>query len=497
MDRITKRFQNVIANDGVSIALRYGEVRAILGENGAGKSSLMKVLGGLYRPDAGQIYLEGRSVRITSPRVAYQLGIGMVHQHYMLVQNLTVVENVVLGVRSNGLRWLDLKTAGRRLNQLADEYEFDVDPNAMVDQLSVGAQQRVELLKALFRDVKVIALDEPTAVLGPAEVKQLFRIIRQLASKGIGVVFISHKLEEVKAVSQTVTVLRNGRVVGEAATAQISQPQLARLMIGREPSQQSVSPRSTSGPPVLLLKAVDSQADRGTAALHNVSLVVGRGEIVGIAGVEGNGQRELAECIAGLRAVTAGHITIAGVAVDRVVCDPLILGFIPQDRQQTGLILDFTVAENLVLKPAMLASFARRGLIRWGAVAVHAKNVLNSFDIRHNSVNTPARHLSGGNQQRIVLARETSGEPTLIVAEQPTRGLDIAAIESVHRLFRNLRARGTAVLYISSDLDDLLSICDRLIVLSRGEVVGELPADASLSWRIGEMMMGNGSEGVH
>jgi ABC-type uncharacterized transport system ATPase subunit len=490
MEGISKQFPGVLANDNVSFDVRAGEIHALLGENGAGKSTLMKILYGLYRPDSGEIFIDGQRATIDSPRAAVEHGIGMVHQHFMLVPNLSAVENAVLGLPSQRPPLLDLQAARARLAELSAEYRLDVDPLAPVWQLSVGAQQRLEILKALFREARVLVLDEPTAVLAPAEVGQLFRIIRLLAGQGRGIVFISHKLEEVKAISDRITVLRAGHVVGTLPTAEASSGQLAQMMVGRPISLGRQRPPVTGGEPVLQIDSVNCLSDRGVPALRGVTLTVRRGEILGVAGVDGNGQRELAECIAGLRRPTAGTVTIAGAPVRSVVRDPSLLGFIPEDRHRTGLILDFDVAENLVLKRFADPPYTRHRILDWGRILEHARSMIRRYDIRAAGPRARVGTLSGGNQQRVVVARETASDPALLVAAQATRGLDVGAVESVHQLLRNQRDRGSAVLYICTELSELLALSDRIVVLFEGEIMGEAAPDEALVGRIGEMMMG-------
>jgi simple sugar transport system ATP-binding protein len=490
MEGITKQFPGVLANDRISFDVRAGEIHALLGENGAGKSTLMKILYGLHHPDEGEIFIDGQRVVIDSPRAAVEHGIGMVHQHFMLVPNLTAVENAVLGLPARRPPLLDLEAARARLEELSADYRLDVDPLAPVWQLPVGAQQRLEILKALFREARVLVLDEPTAVLAPAEVDQLFRIIRLLAGQGRGIVFISHKLEEVKAISDRITVLRAGHVVGTLPTAEASPGQLAQMMVGRPISLDRRGPPVAGGEPVLQIEGVHCLSDRGVPALRGVSLTVRSGEIVGVAGVDGNGQSELAECIAGLRKPTAGSVAISGIPVRGVVRDPALLGFIPEDRHRIGLVLDFDVAENLVLKTFADPPYARHRILDWGRIVEHARGMIRRYDIRTSSPLIRVGTLSGGNQQRVVVARETAGDPALLVAAQATRGLDVGAVEAVHELLREQRDRGSAVLYICTELSELLALCDRIVVLFKGEIMGEVPPDEAQLDRIGEMMMG-------
>jgi len=493
---ITKAFPGVMANDNVHLEVRQGEIHALLGENGAGKSTLMKILYGLHHPDSGEIYLEGRRVDILSPRHAVDLGIGMVHQHFMLVPNLTVLENVVLGLRPTRPPLLDVATARERFLRIAEDYQIDIDPSAYVWQLPVGAQQWLEILKMLFREAKLLVLDEPTAVLAPSQVTQLFRILHKFTEEGRSVVFISHKLDEVQEVSDRITVLRDGRVTGTVNTTDVNSSKLAHMMVGR-PVSLDRRPREDTSPlkqPILRLAGVSCENDRGLPALKNLNLTVNAGEIVGVAGVDGNGQRELAECVAGLRKLTSGEVTVAERRVDDVVKDPGLLGFIPEDRHATGLILDFTVAENLVLKTFWRAPFSRRGILDWATIRDHGASAILRFRIKAPGPTTRARQLSGGNQQKVVVAREVVEKPSLLIAAQPTRGLDIGAVEAVHEILLKERNRGAGVLFISTELSEVMAVSDRIIVMFKGEIMGEVDAEAATVTRIGEMMLGRRAE---
>jgi simple sugar transport system ATP-binding protein len=493
MRGIVKRFPGVVANDGVGIEVRAGEVLAILGENGAGKSTLMKILYGLYRPDAGQILVNGRPVRISCPRDAIALGIGMVHQHFTLVPSLTVAENVVLGLPSGRGPLLDLRAAAQQLRQLSQAYHLPVDPRALVWQLSVGEQQRVEILKLLYRGTSVLVLDEPTAVLSPQESTELMTVLRGMADSGRAIILITHKLQEVMTVSDRVTVLRGGRVVGTLPTSQADAQLLARMMVGAEMTQPSGVPRGTGGAPVLELRRVWSNGDKGVPALRGVSLQVNAGEILGIAGVSGNGQKELAEVAAGLRKVVGGCVLVNGRDVTRTPPAGHIdggLAYVPEDRITVGTIPSLTVAENVVLKDHHRPPYARWLLLRPKAIRRHACELVRSYEIRTPDVDTPVAYLSGGNLQRLILARELSGNPLALVAAYPTRGLDIRATGFVHRRLLEAKARGTGVLLISHDLDEILSLSDRVAVMYGGEVLAVLPREEADVHRLGLLMAG-------
>jgi len=493
MRGIVKRFPGVVANDGIDIEVSAGEVLAILGENGAGKSTLMKILYGLYKPDAGEILVNGQPVRISCPRDAIALGIGMVHQHFTLVPNLTVVENVVLGLPSqHGLR-LDLRTAKQRLQSLAQAYQIPVDPDAYAWQLSVGEQQRVEILKVLYRAASVIVLDEPTSLLTPQEATQLMGVLRKLAASGQAVILITHKLHEVTAVSDRVTVLRGGRVVGTLSTRQVDPQLLAKMMVGREVVPGPRSASSHAGGPVLQLQDVWARSDRGRAALRGISLELRAGEILGLAGVSGNGQKELAEVIAGLRKVAAGCVVLRGRDVtnsgpaDRIAKG---LAYVPEERTLLGSIPSFTVAENVVLKDHHRPPHARWLFLQPSAIRKRASELVQCFDIKVPSVDAPVSHLSGGNLQRLILGRELSGNPAVLVAAYPTQGLDVAAVEHVHRRLLDAKSRGTGVLLISHDLDEILALSDRVAVIFEGQIVRVMDRESVDARRLGLLMTG-------
>jgi len=496
MESITKKFPGVIANDGISFDVRYGEIHALLGENGAGKSTLMKILYGLHHPDEGTILLSGKPIHITSPKVAVDAGIGMVHQHFMLIENMTALENVMLGLQQAKPPLLDVKGVREKFTQIAEKYGLVVDPDMPVWQLSVGQQQWLEILKLLFRDVKLLILDEPTAVLTPSEARQLFQTLNYLIAEGRSIIFITHKLEEVREIADRITVLRDGKVVGTVDKQATNLLQLSTMMVGR-PVTLTRKPRDNKikREPVLTIEGLRCDNDRGLEALKSIDLTLYSGEILGIAGVDGNGQHELAECITGLRHPTKGQIKIKGNLVTKVVDEPSLLGFIPADRQKTGLILEFSIMENLILRTYNDPPFDRRGIIQWEQVRTTAEQLVNKYDVRTPDVVSPIGTLSGGNQQKVVLARETSAQPMVIIGSQPTRGLDLGAIDSLHELLLQERNRGAAVMFISTELSEVMALSDRIIVMFSGEIMGELEGEAADVLQIGEMMMGRRLKG--
>lgn len=494
MQDITVEFPGVLANDHVSIDCKKGEVLGLLGENGAGKTTLMNVLYGLYPPTSGKILLDGKEVRITSPSEAIANGVGMVHQHFKLVDTLTVIENVILGMPDKGQR-LDLEPAKKRLLELCEEYELYVDPDEVVWRLPVGKQQWVEILKALYRDCKVLVLDEPTAVLTPSESDQLCRAIRQITSKGRSVIFISHKLREVMEITNRVTVIRDGKYIGTINTEDATQLKLAEMMVGRPVTIERKERAPYANPePVLVMKDVNAADERGIPALKNFNLTVHAGEIVGVAGVDGNGQRELAECIAGLRKLTSGSITIKGKPVTGVIADPSFLGFIPEDRQKTGLVMDFSIADNMIIKEYHSAPFAQKHVLQYKTIKEHAREMIKKYHVKTPSEDVRVRNLSGGNQQKVVIARELDPEPVLDIAAHPTRGLDLGAVANVHDILLKERNRGAAVLFISAELQEVMALSDRIIVLFSGEIMGDLDGETADQNVIGQMMLGQTPE---
>ena len=496
MQDITKTFPGVLANDHVTIECNKGEVLGLLGENGAGKTTLMNILYGLYPPDEGQVFIDGKEVSIHSPSEAIENGIGMVHQHFKLVDTLTVIENVILGMPTNKAV-LDLAPAREKFKKLCDEYELFVDPDTEVWKLPVGQQQWVEILKALYRDCKVLVLDEPTAVLTPSESDQLARAIRRITDQGRSVVFISHKLREVMEVTDKVTVIRDGAVVGTIATKDASQIKLAEMMVGRPITiERRERPAMPDGEVILDVQGVNATVDRGVHALKDFSLQVRAGEIVGVAGVDGNGQRELAECISGLRKPTSGTITIKGKPVTGVISDPSFMGFIPEDRHKTGLVLDFSVAENLVIKEYMDAPYTKNGILQYKEIKRHADEMISKYNVKTPNCDVKAKTLSGGNQQKVVIAREMDPEPVFDMAAHPTRGLDLGAVTNVHDILLNERNRGAAVLFISAELQEIMAVADRIIVLYSGQIMGDLDGETADQNVIGQMMLGQKAEDI-
>lgn len=490
MRDITVEFPGVLANDHVTIDCKKGEVLGLLGENGAGKTTLMNVLYGLYQPTSGKILLDGVERQIKSPSDAIQNGIGMVHQHFKLVDTLSVIENVILGMPSKDQR-LNIEPAKKRFLQLCEEYELYVDPDELVWRLPVGKQQWVEILKALYRDCNVLVLDEPTAVLTPSESDQLCCAIRHIIEKNRSVVFISLKLREVMEITDRVTVIRDGKYIGTIDTKDATQIKLAEMMVGRPVTiERKDRPVFTDKKPVLVMENVSANDDRGIPALKDLSLTVHAGEIVGVAGVDGNGQRELAECIAGLRKMTAGEISIQGKPVTGVIADPSFLGFIPEDRQKTGLVMDFSIADNLIIKEHHDEPYANKGVLNYKTIKSHAREMIKKYHVKTPSEDVKVQHLSGGNQQKVVIARELDAKPVLDIAAHPTRGLDLGAVANVHDILLAERNRGAAVLFISAELQEVMALSDRIIVLFSGEIMGELEGETADQTIIGQMMLG-------
>jgi simple sugar transport system ATP-binding protein len=495
---ITKIFPGVIANDKVSFKVKQGEIHALLGENGAGKSTLMSILFGLYEPDGGHIRIRGREVRIRSPNDAALLGIGMVHQHFKLVHNFTVTENIILGLESrNRLGNLDLASAERRAAELSRIYGLEVDPRARIEHITVGMQQRVEILKILYRNADILIFDEPTAVLTPQEIDELLSVFRRLKAEGKTIVFITHKLKEIKAAADRCTVLRRGSYAGTVRVAEADERDLAERMVGRAVSFRINKKPARPGELVLKIEHLTVMGPKGVPAVRDLSLEVRAGEVVGIAGVDGNGQTELVAAVSGLLPVKSGRILLKG----RDICRESIrarneagIGLVPEDRHKYGLILDFRLDENLILKNFRKSPYSNfLGFLRFPAIVKHAEELIREFDIRASGGAAPARSMSGGNQQKAVIAREISLSPDLLIVSQPTRGLDVGAIEYIHQRIVEERDKGRAVLLVSFELDEIMGLCDRIAALSRGSVAGMVEAEAADERSIGAMMAGLGA----
>jgi len=498
MRGITKRFPGVVANDGIDLSIRPGEIHALLGENGAGKSTLMNILYGLLTPDEGEILMDGQPVHISGPSDAIARGIGMVHQHFMLVPVFSVAENIVLGneTMANAV-FLDVHKSEGRIRQLANQLGFEIDPDATVGDLSVGIQQRIEILKALYRGAKVLILDEPTAVLTPQETVEIFQVLRRLAAEGTSIVFISHKLYEVLEIADRITVIRRGRVVGEADPKTATEEDLAELMVGREVSLVVEKGPAHPGGVVLDVADLIVADDRGTVVVDGATFEVRAGEILGIAGVAGNGQDELVEALNGLRKVRSGSISLYGDDVTNHSSRELSergVAYIPGDRQRYGLVLVYPIKDNLVLTDYYRPPYSRRGVIDQGAIARRARELIPEFDIRTPSADVPASTLSGGNQQKLIVAREFSRELKLLVADQPTRGIDVGSIEFIHKQIVAKRDAGTAVLLVSAELDEIMELSDRIGVMYRGRLVAILDAETAEKDRVGLIMATGNAE---
>jgi len=493
MRGITRRFPGVVANDRIDFDVQAGEVHSLLGENGAGKSTLMRILYGLYRADEGSVWLGGSPVSIGSPADAIRNGIGMIHQHFMLVPTLTEADNVSLGLKSSRRPFTDPGGVSARIRELSGSYGLKVEPEAYVWQLSVGERQRVEIMKALYRNARLLVLDEPTAVLTPQEVDDLFVILRKMVADGRGLVFISHKIREVLALSDRITVLRNGRNAGTVVPADVTRSDLAHMMVGRDVGQIQSQVEASAGEVRLAARDLHVQGDRGTEAVKGLSLEVRSGEIVGIAGVSGNGQRELSEAIAGLRAPAGGSIQLDGNELaghGPAEIREAGLGYVPEERMRDGVIGDFTVSDNLMLIDNRSRAFSRWGFLKPGAIERHCQELVDAFSVKTPGLDTPSRNLSGGNTQKLILARELSGEPRVLLVAQPTRGIDVGASEYIHQRLIAQRDRGTAILIISEDLDEVLALTDRILVMYEGQVIGQADPKTVSREQLGLMMAG-------
>lgn len=491
IEGVTKTFPGVIANEDVDFVLNEGEIHCLLGENGAGKSTLMNVVFGLYQPDKGSIRVRGEQVQFEGVGDAIEHGIGMVHQHFQLIPVFTVAENVILGNELTNGPFLDLNEARRRIRELEKRYGLMVDPDAKVGDLSVGEQQRVELVKALFREAEILILDEPTAVLTPGEVDDFFAVVRSLVDQGKSIIFITHKLREVLAVADRITVLRGGRVAGTADPKTATQQSLANLMVGRDVVFQVEKGGATPGDVSIKIKDLSVEDDRGIRMVNHLSLEVRAGEIFGVAGVEGNGQRELVEAVTGMRPKTGGKIEISGTDVTKKSprqITEMAVAHIPEDRGKHGLVGSYTIADNLVLNRYHQAPFSKRFVRDTAAIDAEAEVLVKQFDVRTPGIHVPIDNLSGGNQQKVIVARELTGDVKVLIVAQPTRGLDVGSIEFIHNKIIELRDQGVAVLLVSAELDEILSLSDKIGVIYRGSMVGVFDAKETSREQLGYLM---------
>lgn len=494
MQGITKRFPRVLANDNISFVLQKGEVHSLLGENGAGKSTLMNILYGLTVPDSGKIFVHGKETVIKTPLDAIDKGIGMVHQHFMLIERLTVLENILIGTKPDGYPFFDQKRCIGKVKEIIDAFGFQLDPLSKVADLSVGEQQRVEIIKALYRGADILILDEPTAVLTPLEVEDLFKLINKLSNNGHGIIFISHKLEEVLDNSTKITVLRQGKLVGTVNPKDVTKNELANYMVGRDvifdiPHDLYTGEKHQ----VLDVKKLSILDKNRIPKVNNISFDIRSGEILGVAGVDGNGQRELVEALTGLYPISKGEVKINGKLVNNLNPDSirkLGVAHIPEDRQRRGLVMDFRVDENLVLRGFDKAPFSRHGVLSYSRIYINAVEKISNFDIRPTDPSVKVRQMSGGNQQKVILARELQQNPKLIIAMQPTRGLDVGAIEYIQQKLLDARLAGAAILLVSTELEEVITLSDRIIVMNNGCLVGQLLRNEYEYEKIGLMMGG-------
>jgi len=490
---ITKQFPGVLANDQVDFDLQQGEIHALLGENGAGKTTLMNILYGLYKPDSGQVSVNGQPIVIHSPKDSIRAGIGMVHQHFMLIPVFTVAENIMLGDETTRYGFLDEKAVTKRVVELSKQYGLDLEPDAIVGNLPVGVQQRVEIIKTLYRDAKILILDEPTAVLTPQEVEDLFKIIHELTNRGVSIVFITHKLKEVLAVADRITVMRGGRVVGTTRPQDTNEQKLAAMMVGREVILTVEKGAAKPGIEILKVDGLRVRDARGLESVRGVSFEVRSGEVLGVAGVQGNGQTELVEAITGLRPTLGGRMIFSEKDMTGKSPRPITetgMAHIPEDRQRHGLVLAFPVADNMVLNTYYQKPFGIYGVMQPKAIDANARKLIEDFDVRTPSPYVPVKKLSGGNQQKVIVARELSHNVKLIVANQPTRGLDVGSIEYIHKEIIAMRDRGAAVLLVSAELDEIMALSDRIAVMYRGEIVATVDAATVTREKLGLWMAG-------
>lgn len=494
MLNIRKEFPGIIANDNISLELKKGEIHALMGENGAGKSTLMSILFGLYQPDNGSIRIKGKEVRISNPNVANDLGIGMVHQHFKLVHNFTITENIILGIEPKKGLTLDLKSAAERIRLLSEQYGLNVDPYEKIENVSVGMQQRVEIIKMLYRNAEVLIFDEPTAVLTPHEILDLMKIMKNLVAEGKSIILITHKLKEIKAVADRCTVIRRGKLVGTVDVAATSEARMAEMMVGRQVSFQVDKSESKPGEIILQVENLSVLNHRKVLGLKGCSLNVRSGEILGIAGVEGNGQTELVEAITGLTRIESGKVLLKEQDITHLLIRERIeagIAHIPEDRQKRGLVLDYTIEENMVLEVYDRVPFSNKGLLDRDAIRNYTDKIMKNFDVRAGEgAESFARTLSGGNQQKAIVGREVELNPELLIAVQPTRGLDVGSIEYIHKRLVEQRDKGKAVLLVSLELDEILNVSDRIAIVSNGELIGIVNAAETNENEVGLMMAG-------
>jgi simple sugar transport system ATP-binding protein len=493
LKQITKRFPGIVANDSISLTLRKGEIHALLGENGAGKSTLMNILFGLYQPDEGSIEMDGKPVTIDNPNTAIKYGIGMVHQHFKLVQPFTVTENIILGMEPKKGTNIDYKSASAKVAKLSEQYGLQVNPNSKIQDISVGMQQRVEILKTLYRGADILIFDEPTAVLTPQEIVELMAIMRRLVAEGKSIILITHKLKEIMEISDRVTIIRRGKVIDTVDTNQTNPNDLAEKMVGRRVSFKIDKADPQIGEPVLTMNEVKLTSKDNVPLLNGIDLTVRAGEIVGIAGVDGNGQTELIEALTGLRKVNSGTITLSGTNITNLSARKIIengISHIPEDRHKHGLVLDFSIRENMILETYYKRPFSKGVLLEQDVITEHAEKLVKAFDVRTPSIETKARSLSGGNQQKAIIAREIDKNPDLLIAAQPTRGLDVGAIEFVHQQLIKQRDEGKAVLLISFELDEIINVADRIAVIYGGKIIGKVYPKDTNDQELGLMMAG-------
>ncbi|WP_277584219.1 ABC transporter ATP-binding protein [Psychrobacillus antarcticus] len=490
---IRKEFGSFVANDNITLQLKKGEIHALLGENGAGKSTLMNVLFGLYQPEAGEIKVKGKTVKVTDPNVANDLGIGMVHQHFMLVENFTVTENIILGNELTKAGIVNIKDAAKKIQKLSEMYGLDVDPNEKIEDISVGMQQRVEILKTLYRGADILIFDEPTASLTPQEISELMQIMKRLIQEGKSIILITHKLKEIMDVSDRVTVIRKGEGIGTVVTAETNPNELASLMVGRQVEFKTVKSEANPTDVTLVIKDLVVADYRGIDKVKGLNLAVRKGEILGIAGIDGNGQSELIEAITGLRKVKAGSVSINGKDITnkkpRKITESGV-GHIPQDRHKHGLVLDFSIGHNIALQTYYQDPISKNGIMNYSKVSELAQKVIKDYDVRTQGEHTPARALSGGNQQKAIIGREVLRDPELLIAALPTRGLDVGAIEFIHQRLIEQRDKGKAVLLLSFELDEVMNVSDRIAVIYDGQIVDTLLPKETSEQELGLLMAG-------